>query len=144
MFESLHELVKTASVDRISISMESQSKSRITVTIQSILGAAPKDASDEQVKLRHALSMPICIEGNAGEIDANVEGLLDDYIATVRPKADVLKTNAHKVAGAAATADAIASEGESIESTNDLKNETNDAPAKQAEPEFTSEEIDCL
>lgn len=144
MFESLHELVKTASVDRISISMESQSESRITVTIQSILGAAPNDASDEQVKLRHALSMPICIVGNAGEIDANVEGLLDGYIATVRPKADALKTNAHKVAGAAATADVIASEGESTESINDLKNETDDAPAKQSEPEFTSEEIDCL
>tara|TARA_Y100000052_G_C2931533_1_gene74645 strand:+ start:477 stop:908 length:432 start_codon:yes stop_codon:yes gene_type:complete len=109
MFEELHELLKASSVSRLSIGLESITDVRVAVTIQAILGQEPADVTDEQRRLRGALSMPLRIEGHAGEVDANIERLVDDYVSTVRPKADLLTTNIDTVKEGACTETGVGS-----------------------------------
>lgn len=93
MFESLQELIKAGSVSRVVISVEAKSDVHVCVTIQSILGQQPHDASEEQQRIRKAFSVPFCVEGLAGEVDASIERLVDSYISKTKPLSGRLITN---------------------------------------------------
>lgn len=96
MIETLHELTLTSGIERMNLSIQADSESRTTVVVQCILGAAPKDATDEQQKLREALSQPIVLRGVVGEVDAKLDSLLTDYVRSVLPFAESIETSTDK------------------------------------------------
>ncbi len=96
MIETLHELALASGIERMNLSIQAESESKATVVVQCILGTSPKDATDEQQKLREALSQPIVIRGVVGEVDAKLDSLLTDYVRSVQPFAESIETSTEK------------------------------------------------
>lgn len=96
MIETLHELALASGIERMNLSIQAESESKATVVVQCILGASPKDATEEQQKLREALSQPIVIRGVVGEVDAKLDSLLTDYVRSVQPFAESIETSTEK------------------------------------------------
>ncbi len=97
MIETLFDLLKVSAVERMNLSIQSAQGNRVGVCIQCILGAEPKDATEEQSELRRALAMPILIEGVVGEVDAKLDELLTGFVRAAAPLAGSLVTNVGEV-----------------------------------------------
>ena len=137
MIETLNELVKTAGVERMNLSIQSTSDARVAVEIQSILGPEPKEASDDQKALRKALSTPILVEGITGEVDAKLDSLLTDYVRSVKPHADSLETNVEKAKQDVASASKTAKTKKAGKSESNVSAE--ETPAESADDFATNE-----
>ena len=96
MIETLHELALASGIERMNLSIQADSKSNATVVVQCILGASPKDATEEQQNLREAFSQPIVIRGVVGEVDAKLDSLLTDYVRSVQPFTESIETSTEK------------------------------------------------
>lgn len=96
MIETLHELALASGIERMNLSIQADSKSKATVVVQCILGASPKDATEEQQNLREAFSQPIVIRGVVGEVDAKLDSLLTDYVRSVHPFTESIETSTEK------------------------------------------------
>ncbi|RYY74517.1 MAG: hypothetical protein EOO52_13210 [Gammaproteobacteria bacterium] len=97
MIENLFQLVQSAGVERLHLSIQPSKRERVAVCIQCILGDEPDKATEDQQSLRQALSVPIIIEGIAGEVDAKLDVILNDYVKKAVPLSDRLLTNADQV-----------------------------------------------
>lgn len=98
MIETLQQLVQAANVERLNLSIQAVSETRTAVVVQAILRPEPNDSSDEQRRLRKALSQPIMVEGLTGEVDATFDRILTKHVEAVRLPLSTLVTNAEKVA----------------------------------------------
>lgn len=142
MIETLHELTLASGIERMNLSIQADSKSKATVVVQCILGAAPKDATDEQQKLREALSQPIVIRGVVGEVDAKLDSLLTDYVRSVQPFAESIETSTEKAKEKVTKAGKEATKtkgGDDAASTEASSNATDEEAAS-----FTSEDTTSL
>ena len=148
MIETLNELANASGVQRLMLSIQPMSETRVAVTIQSILGAEPDNPSEDQVKLRQALAAPVVVEGITGEVDAKIEQILADYVQSVRPKADRLVTNIEKVKESVAVAGS-ADSGESEKADGDSKsgeaskNDQEDSPKDESD-RYASDDAESL
>ena len=97
MIEQLSELVNSAGVSRMNLSIQSQGNEHVNVVIQAVLGREPDSASDKQKQLRAALSTPINVSGYVGEVDVHLEDLLYKYIGDTKSPLNELKTNVEEV-----------------------------------------------
>lgn len=142
MIEILHELVQASGIERINLSIQAESKSKVTVVVQSILGASPKDACDEQQQLREALAQPIVIRGVVGEVDAKLDSLLASYVRSVQPYATSIETSTEKAKEKVSKAGKEAAKNKTSDKTtsSDSAAATTDAEAET----FTSEETTSL
>ncbi len=141
MIECLHELATSAGVQRINISIQAASNQKVGVVIQSILGAAPQNLTEEQNALREALAMPISIEGLAGEVEAKLDSLLSDHVASVKPHADSLEVQLEKSKAnvkKACNKDSAGS-SESDDSTKEVTENVSDQ-----ESDFSSDDAESL
>lgn len=125
MIENLANLVRSASVERLSLSIQCSSPERVAVAVQTILGDSPedKDESANQMQLRHALSKPILVEGTIDEVDAVMDKLLMKYVEQAKLKAGKLVTNIDEVTQALKEA-----------STDEVDNEVGDGNKSVDEP----------
>jgi len=141
MIEIFHELVKTSGVERMTLSIQSISETRVAVVIQNVLGPEPKEPTENQRGLRQALAQAILVEGMAGEVDAKLDSLLFEYVRAVRPYAETLITNAkaakEKVESAGGAAIAV---GDGSDKVSDKKA----APPDTKVEEFTTDDAESL
>lgn len=93
MIETLFDLVKCSGVERMNLSIQAAQGNRVAVCIQCILGAEPKEATEEQSELRRALAMPILIEGLVGEVDAKLDEIVTGFVRAAAPITKTLVTN---------------------------------------------------
>lgn len=141
MIECLHELANSAGVQRINISIQAASNQKVAVVIQSILGAEPNNPSEQQSALREALAMPISIEGLAGEVEAKLDSLLSNHVASIKPHADSLEVQMEKSTAKASKAnkkDATEESDAEVKPSDETKGDNN------KENDFSSEEADSL
>lgn len=142
MIETLHELALASGIERMNLSIQADSKSKATVVVQCILGASPKDATEEQQNLREAFSQPIVIRGVVGEVDAKLDSLLTDYVRSVQPFAESIETSTDKAK------EKIAKAGkEAAKAKGDDETASTDASVKVTDDDsetFTSEDTTSL
>jgi len=97
MIESIHELSQKAAIRSVSVTVHSSNDSNVTVVIAPIFHDAPATPTTEQNQLRQALSSPLVVSGHAGEVDAQIESIVDEYIENISVASDGLVTNSDKI-----------------------------------------------
>lgn len=149
MFEELKELAVAGGIDRFVISLNASSADAISVSVQSILGAAPSAPTPEQAKIREALSQPLMVSGTAGEVDARMDSLLTEYVTSIRPTASLYKTNLPDVDKAVAAAEAATAVKPEKKAAAKKTTKTESEPAAPSDEltgldKFTSGDADSL
>lgn len=82
MIESLSNLINESGAQQINIIVRTDNNENVTVILNTILQATEKGETEQALKLRAALSQPIIVKGNIGDVDVEITQALSQYTDT--------------------------------------------------------------
>jgi PRTRC genetic system protein E len=99
MIEQLTQLLQDAKINRLQLNLSVVPNSdAVSVTINTFVGSTTTD-SNEANKLREALSRPLVIRGNKGEVDVELVNMLHQYAEAHTQAVEAFKNTANVVSG---------------------------------------------
>jgi PRTRC genetic system protein E len=99
MIEQLTQLLQDAKINRLQLNLSiTPNTDKVSVTINTFVGSTATD-SNEANQLREALSRPLMIRGDKGEVDVELVNMLHQYTEHHANAVEAFKNTANVVSG---------------------------------------------
>lgn len=98
MIEAIARLIKESGASQVQLNI-SVNDQGAHIVLNTKLGDIPANANKDIITLRNALSRPLAVAGDVGELDVTFTQQLEQYIDTIAPAAATL-SNLNDVKGA--------------------------------------------
>lgn len=135
MIETISKLLNQIGANKVAMTIQTDDANNVTIVMNTFMppGIDKKNVSEDVIKLRHALSAPLIIHGNIGEVDVNFTEQLTQYVYGYEKGAQLLRSSSDLVS-TIETASANVTASVSSATTKGKKADTTTQNATQSAP----------